>query len=581
MEAESQETSSDKPIKELFDVTMTKEKLRKICDSLGFSVCETDQEIKKIENLLTFPGSFDDTFNPSKGKFPFSLHYDPSQETSYIEQNNTNSGHLSFSHFIITVSKKMPSIDGLKPESKKRGGFFSRLFSRSQPEQSCDVSETIGEEYSEEEYIYSVLDTKPPPKLCSLDCEEEAIKALASSFDSSIRSVEEKLKDEMEKAKTILLDDNRLVYDKASITSLFDATMKIQRRIIEPKIIAHPIEISEPKIEEAPVEQPKLAEEMETHAPQEYQFPVSPPSKSVSSPTSESLSSKALDKDGIVSPVSSDPIISKHIEKPAKESSIVESKGVEEGKKEEEEEEKEKTGEEQTKKDVVSHPISLGIIRKKWDIILGDQFIPEKYKKLLLPSTKPVRINEPKQFDHLFDSYRKQVISPFPLPPRNIEKKCRHFINDGYSLTIKQTLDVPKRYKPAPRSSLKPLLFALAIILVAISFGVVFMMYGEEHLLWKTGERQPSKNYYGLFGVEKTATSKEISSAFRKLSRKFHPDLNPDCPDCEEKFKELEEAKDVLTDIYRRTYYDDYGTDMPPDLYRKLIKQAEVYKDNY
>jgi curved DNA-binding protein len=67
------------------------------------------------------------------------------------------------------------------------------------------------------------------------------------------------------------------------------------------------------------------------------------------------------------------------------------------------------------------------------------------------------------------------------------------------------------------------------------------------------------KDYYKALGVEKTATEKEIKSAYRKLARKHHPDVNPGDKAAEEKFKEISEAYNVLSDKEKRSKYDQYG----------------------
>ena len=67
------------------------------------------------------------------------------------------------------------------------------------------------------------------------------------------------------------------------------------------------------------------------------------------------------------------------------------------------------------------------------------------------------------------------------------------------------------------------------------------------------------KNYYEILGVSKTATEKEIRQAYRKLARQFHPDVNPGNKNVEEKFKEINEAYDVLSDAEKRPKYDKYG----------------------
>ena len=68
-----------------------------------------------------------------------------------------------------------------------------------------------------------------------------------------------------------------------------------------------------------------------------------------------------------------------------------------------------------------------------------------------------------------------------------------------------------------------------------------------------------TKDYYGTLGVKKGATSDEIRKAFRKLARKFHPDVNPGDKKAEEKFKEISEANDVLSDDKKRKIYDQFG----------------------
>src|SRR5262245_61927248 len=66
-------------------------------------------------------------------------------------------------------------------------------------------------------------------------------------------------------------------------------------------------------------------------------------------------------------------------------------------------------------------------------------------------------------------------------------------------------------------------------------------------------------DYYELLGVSRKATAKDIRAAFRKLARKYHPDLNPGDKAAEEKFKQLQEAYDVLSDTKKRQMYDQYG----------------------
>ena len=67
------------------------------------------------------------------------------------------------------------------------------------------------------------------------------------------------------------------------------------------------------------------------------------------------------------------------------------------------------------------------------------------------------------------------------------------------------------------------------------------------------------QDYYELLGVSRKASAKDIRTAFRKLARKYHPDLNPGDKAAEEKFKQLQEAYDVLSDTKKRQMYDQYG----------------------
>ncbi|MFM6529859.1 MAG: DnaJ domain-containing protein, partial [Dolichospermum sp.] len=67
------------------------------------------------------------------------------------------------------------------------------------------------------------------------------------------------------------------------------------------------------------------------------------------------------------------------------------------------------------------------------------------------------------------------------------------------------------------------------------------------------------KDYYAILGITKTATSEEIKQAFRKLARKYHPDVNPNNKQAEAKFKEVNEAYEVLSDPDKRKKYDQFG----------------------
>ena len=67
------------------------------------------------------------------------------------------------------------------------------------------------------------------------------------------------------------------------------------------------------------------------------------------------------------------------------------------------------------------------------------------------------------------------------------------------------------------------------------------------------------KDYYEILGISKDADQQEIKKAFRKLAKKYHPDLNPDDKGSEVKFKEVNEAYEVLSDEEKRRKYDQFG----------------------
>lgn len=85
-------------------------------------------------------------------------------------------------------------------------------------------------------------------------------------------------------------------------------------------------------------------------------------------------------------------------------------------------------------------------------------------------------------------------------------------------------------------------------------------------------------DYYKILGISKTATEKEIKSAYRKLARKYHPDLNPGNKEAETKFKEINEANEVLSDPENRKKYDKYGKDWQHgEAYEKARSQQQQY----
>jgi len=81
--------------------------------------------------------------------------------------------------------------------------------------------------------------------------------------------------------------------------------------------------------------------------------------------------------------------------------------------------------------------------------------------------------------------------------------------------------------------------------------------------LYATNQRLPMaanyKDYYKILGVDRNASEKDVKAAFRKLARKYHPDVNPNDKSSEEKFKEVSEAYEVLSDKSKRSRYDQFG----------------------
>src|ERR1700757_4789972 len=69
------------------------------------------------------------------------------------------------------------------------------------------------------------------------------------------------------------------------------------------------------------------------------------------------------------------------------------------------------------------------------------------------------------------------------------------------------------------------------------------------------------RDYYKTLGVQSTASASEIKSAYRKLARKFHPDVNPNNKEAETKFKQINEAYQVVSDPEKRKKYDELGAD--------------------
>jgi curved DNA-binding protein len=82
-------------------------------------------------------------------------------------------------------------------------------------------------------------------------------------------------------------------------------------------------------------------------------------------------------------------------------------------------------------------------------------------------------------------------------------------------------------------------------------------------------------DYYKILGINKTATPKDIKNAYRKLARKFHPDLNPNDKDAKKNFQQINEANEVLSDPEKRKKYDQYGKDWQ---HAEQFEQARQYQ---
>ncbi|WP_300669453.1 J domain-containing protein [Soonwooa sp.] len=89
-------------------------------------------------------------------------------------------------------------------------------------------------------------------------------------------------------------------------------------------------------------------------------------------------------------------------------------------------------------------------------------------------------------------------------------------------------------------------------------------------------------DYYKILGVDKKASQDDIKKAYRKLARKLHPDLNPNDKEAERKFKELNEANEVLSNTENRAKYDKYGENWKHgEEYEKAQQQQRQYSQNY
>ncbi len=90
------------------------------------------------------------------------------------------------------------------------------------------------------------------------------------------------------------------------------------------------------------------------------------------------------------------------------------------------------------------------------------------------------------------------------------------------------------------------------------------------------------KDYYGILGIPKNAPDKDVKSAYRKLARKYHPDVNPGDKTAEARFKEINEAFEVLSDTDKRRKYDQYGSDFEnQEAFARARQQAQQQYQSY
>jgi curved DNA-binding protein len=89
-------------------------------------------------------------------------------------------------------------------------------------------------------------------------------------------------------------------------------------------------------------------------------------------------------------------------------------------------------------------------------------------------------------------------------------------------------------------------------------------------------------DYYKILGLDKKATEADVKKAYRKLARKHHPDLNPNDTSAKQKFQQINEANEVLSDPTKRAKYDKYGKDwMHAEEFEKQRQQQEQYQKQY
>ena len=87
------------------------------------------------------------------------------------------------------------------------------------------------------------------------------------------------------------------------------------------------------------------------------------------------------------------------------------------------------------------------------------------------------------------------------------------------------------------------------------------------------------KDYYDVLGVSKAASKDELKKSYRKLAMKYHPDRNPDDSEASEKFKELSEAYEILSDDQKRQTYDNFGHEGVNSSFNSSQGAADAFSD--
>jgi curved DNA-binding protein len=89
-------------------------------------------------------------------------------------------------------------------------------------------------------------------------------------------------------------------------------------------------------------------------------------------------------------------------------------------------------------------------------------------------------------------------------------------------------------------------------------------------------------DYYKILGIDKNAAEKDIKAAYRKLARQYHPDLNPNDPEANKKFQQINEANEVLSDPEKRKKYDKYGENWQHgEEYEQYAQQQRAHGNQY